>query len=249
MRTVKLTIEYDGTDYAGWQHQENALAVQTVIERALGKLIGEPTRIHGAGRTDAGVHAAGQVAHFVTESPIPPDGMLIALNGMLPTDIAVTHIEDVDANFHARFGATARTYEYTVLNRVAPSALMGRYVWHIRKRLPVEAWDVLAGVLVGERDYSSFEKKGSDRDQPLCDVSDCRAWRDGDLVKLSITARSFLRGMVRAIVGTFYQLAPDESADTVEATQHLRAIIAARDRSAAGDNAPASGLCLMKVTY
>ena len=248
-RNIKVTIEYDGTEYSGWQAQVNALGIQTVIEKVLARTVGERVRLVGSGRTDAGVHAAGQVANFWTHSPIPLSGLFASANHRLPRDIRFLDIEEVPDSFHARRDALWRTYRYTILNRPAGSALEGRYVWHVRDPLPAEVWDQLGRVLVGTHDFSSFQKAGSDRTNPVCTVADCRCWRDGDHVRFSITARSYLRGMVRAIIGTFYALARDDSVDVDAAKQELREILAAKDRGRAGKTAPASGLCLWRVRY
>jgi len=248
-RNIKLTIEYDGSGYAGWQTQANALAVQAVVERALGTVLGEPTRIAGAGRTDAGVHASGQVANLRTAASIPPRGLMHAVNARIPDDVAIVDAEEVHADFHARFDAVSRSYEYTVLNRDAPSALRGRYTWRYRKPIAVDVWDELGSDLVGARDCSSFMKTGSQRTNPVCTILACSCRREDDLVTVRITADAFLRGMVRAVVGTFVRVAPDEGADPTSARAALRAILAARDRSAAGASVPPQGLCLAGVAY
>jgi tRNA pseudouridine38-40 synthase len=248
-RNLKLTLEYDGTDYAGWQAQTNALAIQTVVERALEDILGESTRIIGAGRTDAGVHATGQVASFRTENLIPTEGLLVALNNALPRDVAVLHVADAPERFHARFDARWRTYRYTILNRATPSALRARYVWHCRRTIPVAVWHALCQEVVGQRDFSSLQKTGSSRTSPICTVVDCRCWNEGELVVVSITANSFLRGMVRALVGTLARLAPDESTDPDAARRNMQAILGLRDRQAAGESAPPQGLCLTEVAY
>ena len=139
-RNIKLTIEYDGSAYGGWQAQPNAPTPQAVIERALGSVLGEPTRIIGAGRTDSGVHASGQVANVHTSSSIPASGLLHALNTAMPNDVVIAAAEEVHADFHARFDALSRSYEYTILNRDAPSALKGRYTWRYRKPISVDVW-------------------------------------------------------------------------------------------------------------
>ncbi len=248
-RNIKLTIEYDGSAYGGWQAQPNAPTPQAVIERALGSVLGEPTRIIGAGRTDSGVHARGQVANLRTSSSIPASGLLHALNAEMPDDVAIVASEEVHADFHARFDALSRSYEYTILNRDAPSALRGRYTWRYRKPIAADVWHELGRELVGKRDFSSFRKTGSRRLNPVCDLLACSCQRDGDEVTVAVTADAFLRGMVRAIVGTFVRVAPDDDADVDAATASLREILAARDRSAAGAAVPPQGLCLMGVAY
>lgn len=248
-RNIKLTIEYDGSGYAGWQTQPNAPTVQAVVERALAIVLGEPTRIIGAGRTDAGVHARGQVANVHTSASIPARGLMHALNAGMRDDVAIVDAEEVDVEFHARFDALSRSYEYSILNRDAPSALRGRYTWRYRRPIAVDVWDELGSDLVGTRDCSSFMKTGSQRTNPVCTILACACRREDDLVTLRVTADAFLRGMVRAIVGTFVRIAPDEEADAAASRTALRAVLAARDRSAAGASAPPQGLCLTRVTY
>jgi tRNA pseudouridine38-40 synthase len=248
-RNIKLTIEYDGSDYAGWQTQANAPTVQAVIERALETVLGDPIRITGAGRTDAGVHARGQVANLHTSASIPAHGLMHALNASMPDDVAIVNAEDAPEDFHARFDATSRSYAYTILNRDAPSALMGRYTWRYRKPIPADLWNELGNDLLGTRDCASFMKTGSQRTNPVCTILACSCCRDGDLVTLRITADAFLRGMVRAVVGTLVRVAPDEAVDIISARAELRDIIEARDRSAAGASVPPQGLCLTGVGY
>ncbi|GIX08082.1 MAG: tRNA pseudouridine synthase A [Candidatus Poribacteria bacterium] len=248
-RNIALTLEYDGTDYAGWQAQRNALAVQTVVEEALASVLGEKVRLIASGRTDAGVHAAGQVANFQTRHSIPLRGLFEAVNSILPPDIRVVQVAEMPPSFHARHSAIWRTYRYYILNRPQPSVFWGRFSWHIPHPLPVSVWDRLGKELVGKRDFSSFEKKGGTPRSPVCTLASCRTWRDGDLVILQVTSHAFLRGMVRAIVGTLYKLAPDLTAEFEEAKKRLLEILEAKTRSAAGRSAPARGLCLWRVTY
>lgn len=246
-RNLKLLLEYDGTNYAGWQAQTNALAIQTVVERALERIVRHPVRVVGAGRTDAGVHAEGQVANFHTDSPIPCGGLLRALNDLLPSDIAVLDVTEVPESFHARFSATARTYRYTLLNRPVRSAIWGRFAWHVDRPIPVAIWDALCREMLGTHDFSAFQKSGSPRRSPVCTVYEARCWNEGDFVYVSLTADSFLRGMVRAFVGTVFRLA--ENADVEEVRQAFRQVLRSRRRSDAGESAPSRGLCLVRVLY
>lgn len=247
-RNLKLLLEYDGTNYAGWQAQANALAIQTVVERVLERIVRHPVRVVGAGRTDAGVHAEGQVANFHTESPIPCAGLLRALNDLLPPDIAVLDVAEVSESFHARFSATARTYRYTLWNRPVRSAIWGRFAWHVDRPIPVAIWNALCREMIGTHDFSAFQKSGSPRRSPMCTVYEARCWNERDFVYVSLTADSFLRGMVRAFVGTALRLAP-ENADLEEARQAFRRILRSRCRGEAGESAPPHGLCLVKVLY
>ncbi len=245
MRNIKLTIEYDGTNYHGWQTQPNAITIQAAIQDALTKITKTQTQIIGAGRTDRGVHAAGQLANFHTRSQMPPIAFQKALNATLPRDIAIIDAEEASPDFHARFSATSRTYRYTILNRTYPSA----FLWNNAYFLPhpiinVHPVDAICRALVGKGDFSSFQRTGSDRINPICEIYESRCWRKGDLIYFEIEADAFLRGMVRAIVGTVLKLH-----DRKDGVDRLHRILDARDRSAAGPSAPAHGLSLLCVKY
>ena len=206
MRNIKVTIEYDGTNYHGWQIQLNAITVQAAIQDALEKITKIQTQIIGAGRTDTGVHAAGQVANFHTRSQIPSISFQKALNATLPQDIVITDVEEVSPDFHARFSAMSRTYRYTILNRAYPSALLRNSAYFFPKPIDIQRADTICQSLVGVRDCSSFQRSGSERINPTCEIYECRCWQEADLVYFEIEADAFLRGMVRAIVGTVLKL-------------------------------------------
>ena len=244
MRNIKITIEYDGTNYHGWQIQLNAITVQAAIQDALEKITKIQTQIIGAGRTDTGVHAAGQVANFHTHSQIPLISFQKALNAILPRDIVITDVEEVSPDFHARFSAMSRTYRYTILNRAYPSALLRNSAYFLPKPIDVQRADTGCQSLVGVRDFSSFQRSGSERINPICEIYECRCWQEADLVYFEIEADAFLRGMVRAIVGTVLQL--HEKEDDLD---RLNEILEARDRSTAGTSAPPHGLSLLRVKY
>lgn len=244
MRNIKLTIEYDGTNYHGWQIQPNAITIQAVIQDALTKITKTQTQIVGAGRTDTGVHAAGQVANFHTRSQIPLISFQKALNATLPRDIVIIDAEEVLPEFHARFSALNRTYRYTILNRAYPSAHLRNNAYFFPKPIDVQGADTACQSLVGERDFSSFQRSGSERINPICEIYECRCWREQDLVYFEVEADAFLRGMVRAIVGTILKLR-----DRKDGVNQLHKILNARDRSAAGGSAPPHGLSLLSVKY
>ncbi len=244
MRNIKVTIEYDGTNYHGWQVQPNAITVQAAIQDALEKITKIQTQIIGAGRTDTGVHAAGQVANFHTRSQIPPISFQKALNAVLPRDIVITDVEEVSPDFHARFSAMSRTYRYTILNRAYPSALLRNSAYFFPKPIDVQRVDAVCQSLVGKRDFSSFQRSGSERINPICEIYECRCWQEADLVYLEIEADAFLRGMVRAIVGTVLKLHEKE-----EGVDRLNEIVDARERSTAGTSVPPHGLSLLCVKY
>ena len=244
MRNIKVTIEYDGTNYHGWQIQPNAITVQAALQDALAKITKTQTLIIGAGRTDTGVHAAGQVANFHTRSQMPPPAFQKALNATLPRDIVIINVEEVSPDFHARFSAVSRTYRYTILNRAYPSALLRNNTYFFPEPINVQGANTACQSLVGVRDFSSFQRSGSGRINPICDICDCRCWRAGDLVYFEIEADAFLRGMVRAIVGTVLKLH-----DRKDGVNQLHKILDAHNRSEAGASAPPHGLSLLRVKY
>ena len=244
MRNIKLTIEYDGTNYHGWQIQPNAITIQAAIQDALAKITKAQTQIVGAGRTDTGVHAAGQVANFHTHSQMPPTAFQKALNATLPRDIVITDVEEVSPDFHARFSAVSRTYLYTILNRAYPSAFLQSSAYFFPEPIDLQGADAACRSLIGKRDFFSFQRSGSERINPICEIYECRCWQEEDLVYFKIEADAFLRGMVRAIVGTILKLHDKE-----DCVNQLYQILDARDRSGAGASAPPHGLSLLRVKY
>ncbi len=244
MRNIKLTIEYDGTNYHGWQIQPNGITIQEVIQTALATLTKTHTQIIGAGRTDTGVHAAGQVANFFSDSDLSPGSIRKALNSTLPEDVVITDVQDVPPDFHARFSAVSRTYRYTILNREFPSAFLGSTTYFFPRPINTDQINDICNASIGERDFSSFQRTGSERINPVCTVLDASCWRDEDLVYFQIEADAFLRGMVRALVGTVLKLQA-----TPDPIHRFQRILDARDRSAAGPSAPARGLSLIAVKY
>lgn len=244
MRNIKLTIEYDGTNYHGWQIQPNAMTIQAAIQDALKKITKTQTQIVGAGRTDTRVHAAGQVANFHTRSQIPLISFQKALNATLPRDIVIVDVKEVPPDFHARFSAVSRTYRYTILNRAYPSALLRNSAYFFPEPIDVQGADTACQLLVGKQDFSSFQRSGSERINPICEIYKCRCWREGDLVCFEIEADAFLRGMVRAIVGTILKLH-----DKKDDLNQLQKIINAQNRSAAGTSVPPHGLSLLRIKY
>ena len=244
MRNIKITIEYDGTNYHGWQIQPNAITIQAAIQDALAKITKTQTQIIGAGRTDTGVHAAGQVANFHTHSQMSPTAFQKALNATLPRDIVITAVEEVSPDFHARFSAVSRTYRYTILNRAYPSALLRSSTYFFPEPIDVQDADIACRSLSGERDFSSFQRSGSERINPICEIYECRCWREQNFVYFEVEADAFLRGMVRAIVGTILKLHDKE-----DGVNQLRGVLDARNRSMAGASVPPHGLSLLRVKY
>jgi tRNA pseudouridine38-40 synthase len=245
VRKLRLVLEYDGTDFAGWQRQPTARTVQAVVEGAIGSMTREPVLLRGAGRTDAGVHARGQVATFTTESAIPCAGFLRGLNGTLPPDVAVVAVDEVAADFDARRSARGKHYAYRIWNRPARSPLRARFVWHLYRPLDLAAMTTAGQALLGEHDFSAFRAAGCDRKNPIRVLRrlDTKVEEPG-LVVVHLEATAFLRNMARVIVGTLVEigLGARPVADAAR-------LLAGRDRTQAGRTAPARGLMLERVAY
>jgi tRNA pseudouridine38-40 synthase len=244
MPTVRLQLEYDGSRYAGWQRQPDQPSVQQAVETALHHLTQEAVAVVGAGRTDAGVHALGQVASFRIKRQWTSRQWIRGLNAWLPDDVAVRAAATVPDGFHARYAARGKLYEYRILNRAERPALERAYLWHIHKPLEQAAMEQAAAHLVGSHDFSSFEGTLTDNEDPVCDLRQLSMARQGDLLLVQAYADRFLKHMVRAIVGTLVEVGHGKrTADS------LKAVLAAKDRRAAGRTAPAHGLYLVRVDY
>ena len=245
MKTFKLTIEYDGTNYHGWQTQAEDVTLQATIEKALGIMTREKIRIAGSGRTDAGVHAHAQVASFKTRANIPAHGFFAGLNSLLPDDIVIKACEPVDDDFHARFSARQKTYHYRIYNHPTPIAVGRQYAWHIRKQLNLAAMNQAAGHIIGTHDFKSFEGTGSPRDHTVRTVTGASfaAAENGFLV-FEITANGFLRYMVRNLAGTLVEVGLGK-----RTAEKFRQILDAKNRDLAGPTAPPHGLFLVNVLY
>lgn len=245
MQHYKLTIEYDGAGFHGWQIQAGEATIQGTIQKALSRMTGESIVLHGSGRTDAGVHALGQTASFRTAARIPPAAYVAGLNSLLPGDIVIRACEPVDETFHARFSAKNKTYRYQILNAPLPSALLRRYAWHVRKPLDLAAMKHATAFIKGERDFKSFEGAGSPRESTIRKVTRAEVGQtETGLVAFTITANGFLRFMVRNLVGTLVDVGLGKT--TVEGFER---ILAAKNRNAAGVTAPPQGLFLVEVCY
>lgn len=241
---VKLTIEYDGTNYAGWQRQKNAVSVQEMLERAALACCGESLSITGAGRTDAGVHARAQVAHFDKSCAIPPEKICYALNMHLPADIRVNQSEPVSADFHARFCATGKAYRYTIHNGSHAPALNRFTAAHVRGRLDADAMRQAASAIVGTHDFAAFCASGCEVKSTVRTVYSLVVTEQPPLIHIDITGSGFLYHMVRIIAGTLIEIGLGKRAPDC-----MQQILAGRDRNAASATAAAKGLTLIAVYY
>ncbi len=244
MRNIKLTIEYDGTGYHGWQSQINAISVQGVLEKALSGLIGEACSLTGASRTDAGVHALGQTANFFTNSNIPPSKYFLALNSIIPDDISIVRSEEVAPDFHSRFSAKGKRYKYLIYNMRYPSALMRNRSYHVHLPLNLDYMKVAAGYILGKHDFSAFQASGSAAKTSVRTITGLTLEKKESMIELNITGDGFLYNMVRIITGTLI----DVGLGKIPVNEIPR-IIEDGDRRAAGRTAPPQGLYLVEVFY
>jgi tRNA pseudouridine38-40 synthase len=245
MRTIKLTLAYDGTKYQGWQVQPKGSTIQGVIEEKLSLLTGEKVHLIGAGRTDAGAHACRQVAHFKTQSPLEVLTLQKALNSLLPSDMAIRRVEEVEGDFHARKSCRSKIYEYRILNEIVRCPFQREYAWHLSYPLDWGEMKRATKRLIGQHDFSSFRSAGSSAKTSIRKVvrAEWKRSRDG-LVRFEIEADGFLKQMVRAIVGTLVEVGKGK----INAAQFQK-IIESKDRKRAGPTAPARGLFLKEVKY
>jgi tRNA pseudouridine38-40 synthase len=244
MPTVKIVLEYDGTCYAGWQRQPDHPTIQDAVERAIRQVSQATVSVIGAGRTDSGVHARGQVASFRTERGWPASNWVRALNTVLPKDIAVRSSTLMDDRFHAQHDARGKLYIYRILQRPARPAIDRAFVWHIYKPLDDAAMQQAAATLIGSQDFSSFEGSLTDNNNPICHLQRLAVIRRDDQILIEAYADRFLKHMVRAMVGTIIEVGLGK-----RAPDSLTEVLQAQDRSAAGQTAPPHGLCLMRVDY
>ncbi|GAB4182600.1 MAG: tRNA pseudouridine(38-40) synthase TruA [Calditrichia bacterium] len=241
-KRIKLLLEYDGTRYCGWQYQPDAVSIQETVEVALQKLTGESIRIYTAGRTDAGVHAKGQVVHFDTGSKLNMDNFYKGLNYYLPNDIAVLEAVETDPEFHARYSAKSRSYQYLIKRNY--SSLMQNRAWIYIGNLDVDSMKKAIPWFLGEHDFKSFCSTETQLDHYRCNVMNISLEEEGDLITFNIRANRFVHNMVRAIVGTLHQIGKG-----MRSPQDIPDILKARDRTKAGPSAPPQGLYLMKIEY
>lgn len=245
MPRYRLTVEYDGAGFVGWQRQDSGLSVQAALEEAVRRFCGETAAVHGAGRTDAGVHARGQVCHLDLGRPVSADTLRDAVNAHLrPAAVAVVDARPAAPGFHARFSATRRHYRYRIVNRRPPLALERGRAWHVAAALDRTAMAAAAAHLVGRHDFSSFRAAGCQSASAVKTLDRLGVAADDGAIVVTAEARSFLYRQVRIMVGTLVRIGLGKAAPA-----SIPAIFAARDRAAAGPTAPPCGLCLVAVSY
>jgi len=245
MPNFKITIEYDGSAYHGWQRQATDRTIQGEIENALMIMTDDIITVTGSGRTDAGVHALNQAANFKCDTSLTPDAFLKGLNSLLPEDIVITSCKVVPEKFHARYDVKSKVYDYRILNRFLPAAISRQYAWHIRKKLDLSAMQEALRYIMGSHDFKAFEGTGSPRASTVRCIQNADFIRtDNDYLVLKIEGDGFLKFMVRNIVGTLVdvglgRITPDG----------FKQILISKDRNLAGITAPAHGLFLIEVKY
>lgn len=241
---IKLTVEYDGTNYHGWQIQPNGPSIQSILEQAVSTFVGTATRVIGSGRTDAGVHALGQVANFFTQREYDRHRIQRGLNALTPPDITIKEVEFVADSFDARRDGRSRIYEYRILNRSTPSPFSLNRAWHVHESLDIAAMREAISSLLGEHDFTSFRAAGCEAAHPVRKVYRTALEQRGELLVYTVEATAFLRHMVRNIVGTLIEVGKG-----LRTAQSFGELLEARDRTKAGPTAPPHGLFLVAVKY
>lgn len=242
-RNIKLVIHYDGTCYHGWASQPGVQTVQGEIERSIERLTGQSVKVIGSSRTDAGVHALGQVANFRIDSPVPIQNFRNALNNLLPDDITIANVQEAADDFDAIGDTIEKQYDYLInTNPVRP--VLVRHQWHRPGFLDVEKMNAAAKQLIGTHDFKSFASAADQRESSVRTITQCSVEQNGDIIKISVSADGFLYNMVRNIVGTLVEIGRDRWPP-----EHIKEILEAKDRNTAGPIAQASGLCLMEIFY
>ena len=244
-KNIRLSVSYDGSQYHGWQRQDNGITIQGMIEEKIRTMVGAHVTLIASGRTDAGVHALHQTCNFRSVTSIPPDSLRKGLNGLLPDDIFIKHAEYVPLDFHSRYDCKSKMYEYRILNRETPDIFCRKYIWHIRRPLDISAISSCADVLTGTQDFSSFKSTGSGNTNPVRTVllAELEVAK-GDLLFFRIKADGFLRHMVRNIVGTLMNVGLGKTTPA-----QFKEILDSRNRRMAGRKAPPQGLFLVEVNY
>lgn len=244
MKNIKLTIEYDGTNYYGWQRQPAGPTIQEVIETSLETMTCEAVALYGSGRTDSGVHALGQVANFRTGSKLGLEELQKGLNSVLPKDIVIIKAEEAGEGFHAQLSAKSKKYIYKILNRSYPSALLRHRAWYIPYPLTVQYMKEAAEMLIGEHDFRAFAKAGTEGRSTVRTVLNAGLDTSGDIMEFRIEANGFLKRMVRLIVGTLVQVGKERISP-----REFREILESGEKTKFVQTAPPSGLYLEEVIY
>lgn len=244
MRNIKLTIEYDGSNYFGWQKQNNGKTIQGEIEKAIEKITKEKTSLTGSSRTDTGVHARGMVANFYTESRVPSERFREAINTKLPDDISIIKSEEVEEGFHARYNSQGKTYSYLIINREEKVALYKNYCLHVKDELCIDDMKKACEYFIGTHDFSAFKSSGSSVKTSVRTITGLNVEEEGNNIKVVISANGFLYNMVRIIVGTLIEVGKGKIKP-----ESIRAIIDGKDRTLSGPCVAPNGLVLEKVFY
>ena len=244
MKRIGMVVAYDGTNYSGWQIQPNGITIQGILNEELTRLLGEKIEVQGASRTDAGVHALGNVCVFDTNSRIPGEKFSYALNQSLPEDIRIQLSEEVEPDFHPRYADSEKTYEYRILNRRFPVPTERLYSYFYHYKLDERLMQEAVSFLIGEHDFASFCGSGAQVKSTVRTITRAEAERDGDMVIITVSGTGFLYNMVRIIAGTLIEIGNGQYPP-----ERMQDILDARDREAAGPTAPACGLTLMCIEY
>ncbi len=244
VRNIKIIIEYDGTNYSGWQRQNNAITIQEKIEHAIYAITGEETQITGSSRTDAGVHARGYTGNFYTNSVISAEKFIGAINSKLPLDIVILNCFEVPHEFHSRYNSTGKLYSYSIINRRESVAVGRNYMYHHKRILDVVAMKLATQYFMGTHDFSAFKNLGSSAKTSVRTITRLDIIKNGDLIEIYISADGFLYNMARIIVGALIRVG-EGKIKPIE----IKNIIGSKQRAKAGKSAPACGLCLQEVFY
>ncbi|MBB6216851.1 tRNA pseudouridine38-40 synthase [Anaerosolibacter carboniphilus] len=244
MKNVKLTIEYDGTGFHGWQRQDHHRTVQEEVEKALEKIIKKRITIHGSGRTDAGVHGLGQVASFKEDFTIPIDKIPLAVNALLPDDVAIRNAEEVSLDFHARYSAVGKRYIYKIYNRPLRSPLQRNYAYFVPTELNLDAIKKASSFFIGEHDFKAFMASGSSIKDTVRRIHRLHVYQEQDMLTIEVEGNGFLYNMVRIMAGTLVDIGKSKISP-----ENIPQIISSGDRTKAGHTAPPQGLYLAEVYY
>ena len=244
MKRIGMVVAYDGTNYCGWQIQPNGITIQGVLNKCLSELLGEKIEVMGASRTDAGVHALGNVCVFDTNTRIPGEKISFALNQSLPEDIRIQLSEEVEPDFHPRYTDSEKTYEYRILNRTFPVPTERLYSYFYHYKLDVNMMREATSFLIGRHDFASFCGSGAQVKSTIRTITSAAVERDGDIITIRISGTGFLYNMVRIIAGTLIEIGNGQYPP-----ERMKSIVEACDRSAAGPTAPACGLTLIGIRY